>query len=120
MESGNKKDEITFKGNASFRKKKKRHMEEDKIPLTGHLEELTQAIGVKRARDDGQGADLLANRLDQPRVGVAVTDGGVGAHHVEILLAVLVRDPDAFATREDDRQRVVVVCAITVFEIDGC
>ncbi len=63
-------------------------------------------------------ACFLSN-FDETGIGVTVTDRGVRAHHVEILLAVFVPDINAFAARQHDGQGMVVVRAIPVFEFDG-
>ena len=48
---------------------------------------------------------------------MAVTDGGIGAHHVEVLLAVLVPDIDTAAALQNDGQWMIVVSAILRFEV---
>ena len=72
---------------------------------------------MKRARDDIEPGDLLLDQPDQARVRMPVADRGVGAHHVKVLFAVLVPDEHAFATCQNDGQRMVIVCTILCFEL---
>ena len=51
-------------------------------------------------------------------MGVAVTDRRIRRHHVQIAVAVLVPQPDAFSMRDDDRQRIVIARARREFELD--
>src|SRR6201999_828232 len=46
---------------------------------------------------------------------MAMADSGVGAHHVDVALAFGVPQISAFAPRQHDRQRVVVMRGITRF-----
>jgi len=51
-------------------------------------------------------------------VAVPLIDRRVGGEQVEVLAAVDVPHPGAFASLDDDVQRVVVVSAIAVLELD--
>ena len=49
---------------------------------------------------------------------VALVDGGVGGQAIEIAIAVDVVHPDALGALDDDVERVVVVGAVAVLELD--
>jgi len=49
---------------------------------------------------------------------VAVADGRVGAHHVQITMALIIPYVCALAPDQDDGQRMVVVGAVTVFQFN--
>jgi hypothetical protein len=49
---------------------------------------------------------------------VALIHGRIGGEKVEIFLAFYVVDPGSGGTFDDDVQRVIVVRAVTFFEVD--
>ena len=87
--------------------------------FAGPFEERAQLVRVKGPGNDAKRFGLGFQRLHEARVCMPVTDRGIGAHHVQVLLAVLVPDVHAFASCEHDRQRMVVVRAILVFKLES-
>ena len=73
---------------------------------------------VVRARSDGDALRLLGQRRDQARVRMAVTDGGIRRHEIQIALAVGIPQPTAFATIDDHRNRRVIGRSETFFDRD--
>jgi hypothetical protein len=49
---------------------------------------------------------------------VALVDRGIGRQAIEVLVAVDVVDPGAFAARDDHVEGVVVVGAVLLFQVD--
>ena len=64
---------------------------------------------VVGARGDGHARQLALRRSHQPRVQVAVADGGVGTHHVEVLTAFDIPHPAIQRMVNDHRHGMVVV-----------
>ncbi len=86
--------------------------------FAGFREERTEFVRVEGARNDVERTHLFAHQADETRVGMAVTDGRVRAHHVEVLLTGLVPHENAFAVREHDGKRMIVVRAIARLEVN--
>jgi hypothetical protein len=85
----------------------------------GHLfvqkAQLVAAEGARRQRD---AVRLLEHRLTDARVGVTLIDGGVRGEKVEVFGPLDVPDPAAGRLVNDDVQRMVVMGAVLILELD--
>ena len=87
--------------------------------LAGAGQERAELVRVERARNDAECRHLLLDEAHEPWMRMAVAHRRIGAHHVEVALAILVPDIGAFAPRQDDGQRMVIVRAIARLEVDA-
>jgi len=82
------------------------------------LGEGAELVVVEGARGDADAVSLILERPDELGVPVAMVDRRVGAQHVHVLLALGVLDPHALGLGDDDRERVVVVRAEFLGDLD--
>ena len=75
-------------------------------------------VVVEGPRGQGQRRRLFFQRVDEPRMAVALVDGGVGRQHVVVAFALDVPDVDAFAATKGHRQRAVVMGAVFRFAVE--
>ena len=76
-------------------------------------------IVVEGAAAQRQAGRLVGEHPDELRVAVALVDGAVGGQEVEVALALGIPHVHASGTAGDERDGVVVVCGVGVFEGDG-
>ena len=62
---------------------------------------------------------MLGEGGENARMRVAVARGRVGAHHVDVAAAFYVKQIRAFAAGQHDRQRIVIVRAVTALGVHG-
>ncbi|MEY9791490.1 hypothetical protein ABIE77_006049 [Sinorhizobium fredii] len=85
------------------------------------LVEQSELVVAEGARGERQLLRLLHHRLEDHRVAMALVDGRIGRQTVQIAVALDVPDEDAFAARQHDVERLVVVGAEQMFGLDqGC
>ena len=82
------------------------------------LAERPELVVVERPRGQRDLAHLLDGRGDQGRVLVAEVERRVAGEHVEVALAGHVGDPGTVGGRDHHRQRVVVVRAPPIVEVE--
>src|SRR5262249_38319126 len=87
----------------------------DAAELLEERPELVAVIGARRYR---QALRLLGERPEYARMAVAVADSRVGAHHVDVALALGVPEISALATSQHDWQRRVVLRAVAILKLD--
>ena len=85
---------------------------------TNALEKRAEPVRVKRARHDIQLCNLLLHQLDQPWMRMTVAYCRVSAHHVEVLVALVIPDMDAVCSGENHWQGLVVLGTVPCFEFD--
>ena len=77
------------------------------------LEEWTEPIIVIGSRRHRKASRLLGEPCNDARMGVTKTHRRIGAHHVDVAPSFHVPQMRAFASRENDRQRLVVPRAVS-------
>ena len=82
------------------------------------LQERPEPVGVERARRDCETARLRLERGQDARMPVPVAHGGIGAHHVDVAVAVDIPEKGAFPARQDHRKRVIIVGGVALLELD--
>src|SRR5215468_12431964 len=82
------------------------------------FEERTELVAVVGARRHRQALRLLGEGLEDAGMTMTVADRRIGAHHVDVALALGVPQMCTFAAHQHDRQRRVVLRAIAIFELD--
>ena len=93
-----------------------RHLEAGEV-VEVFVEE-RELVVAEGARREGELLGLFAHGAIDGGMAVALIDGRVGSETVEIFVAFYVVDPGAGGTFDDDVQRVIVVCAVALFEGD--
>ena len=78
-----------------------------------------EAIVVERTAGQSDAAHLVDGSGDEGRVTVSEVDRRVGREHVEVATALDIGDPGTLGLVDHDGDRVVVVRAVLVFELDG-
>ena len=86
--------------------------------FAGTLQEWSQPIREKGSGYHAEPSSLPVQCLHQARMRMTMADRGVGAHHVQITLAIDVPDIAALRPGQHDRQRLIVVRAVTRFQVD--
>lgn len=87
--------------------------------LGDELGEFGEHVIVERAGAESQAGGLVTESGHDLRVAMALVDGGVGGQEVEIVIAFGIPDGGAFATGEDDGERMVVVGSEVMLLLDG-
>src|SRR6185312_14016704 len=87
--------------------------------LAQFLKEGTEPVVVIGARGHGEALRLRGERGENARMTVAMACRGIGAPHVEVAPAGRVPQMRALPAREHDGERLVVVSAVPVLQIDG-
>ena len=82
------------------------------------LVERTELVREKGTRRQRHTLGLFFEGLAQARMGVALVDCRVSRQEIEVLVAVGVPDPDALPALDHDVQRVVVIGAVFLLEMD--
>ena len=77
----------------------------------------SQAVAVIGARRDGQALGLGFKCRQDAGMGVAVADGGVCAHHVDVAPSRRVPQEGALPAAEHDGQRIVIASAVTLLDV---
>ena len=73
---------------------------------------------LERPAHQREALELPLRGGDQPRVPVAEVQRGVRGEHVQVAAALDIGHPGALGLGGDDRQRMVVVCAVLVAELE--
>ena len=80
-------------------------------------QERTEAVVVVGARGHREAPSLFGESGEDTWMRVAVACGRVGAHHIDIAAARYIKQVRAFAAGQHDRQRIVIVCAVTALGV---
>src|SRR5262249_43568754 len=82
------------------------------------VEKRPEPVGVIGARGHRETLRLRGQCCQDARMGVAKAHCRIGAHHVDVTLAIGVPQIGPLAARQHDRQRRVVACAYAIFQSD--
>ena len=82
-------------------------------------EKRPEQLRVIGAAGDREPACLIHHGPQDSRMTVPEAHGRIGAHHVEIALAVRVPHPNALRVTQDDRERIVISRGDILFENDA-